>query len=165
MKVVKTLKSKVTNHSRIFDATVDIYNEALSFIIDVIDQEFDDVQKVSTKTVVPAVERFIHITKSNPSPKYQDFNRRFYKFPSYFRRAAIASAFGKVKSHRSNLRNWEEEKKIALSEGRTFKKKPPRLQLEHKEFPVFYKGNMFEKTSDSTAQIKVFHKNDWVWIE
>ncbi|MCR2822262.1 RNA-guided endonuclease TnpB family protein [Lederbergia panacisoli] len=165
MKVVKVLKSKVTNHSRIFDATLDIYNEALSFVIDVIDQEFDHVQDISTKTIVPAVEKLIHTTKSNPLPKYQDFNMCFYKFPSYFRRAAIASAFGKVKSHRSNLKNWEEERKIALFEGRRFKKKPPTLQMQHKEFPVFYRGNMFENTSSTTARIKVFHKNDWVWKE
>ncbi|MBS4197479.1 transposase [Lederbergia citri] len=165
MKVVKTLKSKITNHSRIFDATLDIYNEALSFIIDVIDKEFVDIHNVSTETMIAAVERLIHTTKLNPLPKYQEFNIRFYKFPSYFRRAAIASAFGKVKSHLTNLRNWEEERKIALSEGRKFKKKPPTLQLRHKDFPVFYKGNMFEKTSGSTAKIKVFHNNDWVWKE
>ncbi|MBL5769400.1 transposase, partial [Bacillus sporothermodurans] len=73
--------------------------------------------------------------------------------------------FGKIKSYRSNLKNWEEEKKMALSEGKKFKKKPPRLQLEHKEFPVFYRGNMFKRTSLTTAKIKVFHQNDWIWKE
>ncbi|WP_456275263.1 RNA-guided endonuclease TnpB family protein [Bacillus sp. AK128] len=165
MKVSKTLRHKIKNQSRIFDATVKIYNEALGFIINVIDKEFDDVNNISTKSVVPAVEKLIHITKSNPLPKHKEFNERFYKFPSYFRRSAIAAAFGKVKSYRSNYRNWEAEKEIVLSEGKKFKKKTPILQLEHKEFPVFYKDNMFNKTSDSTAQIKVFHDNDWVWVD
>ncbi|WP_160112520.1 hypothetical protein [Salicibibacter kimchii] len=69
-----------------------------------------------------------------------------------------------MKSYRSNYRNWKEEEAIALSEGKKFTKNPPSLQLKHKEFPVFYRGNMFERASDTTAQIKIFHKNDWVWI-
>ncbi|WP_246516548.1 hypothetical protein [Salicibibacter cibarius] len=39
------------------------------------------------------------------------------------------------------------------------------MQLKHKEFPVFYRGNMFNRTSESTAQIKIFHNNDWVWVD
>ncbi|MCD8511409.1 MAG: transposase [Bacillus sp. (in: Bacteria)] len=77
----------------------------------------------------------------------------------------MASAFGKVKSFRSNYQNWVEEKEMALLQGVTFKKKAPTLQVNHKEFPVFYKGNMFMKTSDTSAQIKVFHNNDWVWVD
>ncbi|QQK77277.1 transposase [Salicibibacter cibarius] len=165
MNIAKTLSHKITNHSRIFDATLDVYNDALAFIIEVIDTEFDNLDEMTTKSIVPAVERLIHTTTSNPSPKYRAFNARFYKFPSYFHRSAIASAFGKVKSYRSNLRNWEEEKAIALSEGKHFKNSPPKLQLKHKAFPVFYRGNMFKRTSDSTAQIKIFHNNDWVWVD
>jgi putative transposase len=165
MDISKTLKYKITNHSRIFDATLEIYNEVLSFIINVIDSEFNYVDNISTKTIVPAVEKLIHVTKNNPLPKYKEFNQRFYKFPSYFRRSAIASAFGKVKSYRSNYKNWQEEKRSSLAEGKVFKKKPPRLQLEHKEFPVFYKDNMFNRTGEGSAQIKVFHQNDWVWVD
>ncbi|RCV92255.1 transposase, partial [Vreelandella rituensis] len=36
-----------------------------------------------------AVERLIHPTKKNPSPRHHYFAQRFYKFPSYLRRAAI----------------------------------------------------------------------------
>jgi len=164
MKQAKTLKHKITNHSRIFDETVDIYNQALSFIIDVIDAEFGDISMFSTKDMVMMVEKLIHTTKSNPLPKYKEFNQRFYKFPSYFRRAAIASAVGKVNSFRSNYQNWWEEKQVVEKEGKTFKKNPPRLQSTHKEFPVMYKGNMFNRLSDCEGNIKVFHKNDWVWI-
>jgi putative transposase len=165
MDISKTLKHKITNHSRIFDETCEIYNQALGFIIEVIDKEFVDVDSISTKSMVPAVEKLIHATKSNPNPKYSEFNLRFYKFPSYFRRSAIACAFGKVRSYRSHYHNWLEEKKVALHEEKKFTKKPPKLQLEHKEFPVFYKDNMFVRTSENTAEIKVFHKNDWVWVD
>lgn len=164
MNITKTLRHKITNHSRIFDATLDIYNEALAFLIDVINKECADLS-LSTKDVVPAVEKLIHATTTNPSPKYKEFNQRFYKFPSYFRRSAIASAYGKVKSYRSNYQNWVEEKALAQSLSKRFKKKPPRLQTQHKEFPVFYKNNMFTRTSDTAAKIKVFHQNDWVWVD
>ncbi|WP_050179717.1 RNA-guided endonuclease TnpB family protein [Domibacillus robiginosus] len=165
MKVAKSLQHKIINQTDIFNATLDIYNDALAYVIEVINKEFNDTERLTTKSIVPAVEKLIHATKSNPLPKYKEFNERFYKFPSYFRRSAIASAFGKVKSFRSNYQNWEKEQKYALSEGKKFRKQPPRLQAEHKEFPVFYRGNMFNRTSDTTAQIKVFHQNDWVWTD
>ncbi|WP_255259860.1 hypothetical protein [Lentibacillus sp. CBA3610] len=165
MKVAKTLRHKVTNQSCIFDETLAIYNQALTFIMEVIDNEFVNLDDYTTNSIVPAVEKLIHTTKSNPHPKYREFNTRFYKFPSYFRRGVIAAAFGKVKSFRSNYKNWEEEKAVVLSEGKKFNKNPPQLQLEHKEFPVFYRGNMFKHHSENTAQIKIFHQNDWVWID
>ncbi|MFD3449970.1 hypothetical protein ACFDTO_35940 [Microbacteriaceae bacterium 4G12] len=128
MKQTKTLKHKITNHSRIFDETVEIYNQVLSFMIGVIDEEFGDLSQFSTKDMVTLVEKLIHATKSNPNPKYKEFNQKFHKFPSYFRRTAIAAAFGKVQSFCSNYQNWWEEKQQAETEGIIFKKNPPRLQ-------------------------------------
>ena len=156
MKVAKTIRHKILNHASIFDETIRVYNEALSFIIEVIDQEVEHVDAYSTKEMTNLIERLIHATKSNPTPKYTEFNQRFYKFPSYFRRAAIATAFGKVKSYRSLRKNWETEKQVALENGRKFNKQPPTKQFTHKEFPVLYKGNMFKRTSDTTACIKAF---------
>ena len=165
MKVAKTIRHKILNQSSIFDETIRVYNEALSYIIEVIDNEVVDTNAYSTKDMTNFVERLIHATKNNPNPKYFEFNQRFYKFPSYFRRAAIATAFGKVKSYRSLLQNWEAAKQIALENEREFKAQPPSKQFVHKEFPVMYKGNMFERTSESTACVKAFVKNDWVWID
>lgn len=42
----------------------------------------------------------------NLVPKY-DFDSKFYKMPSYIRRASISEAIGKVSSYKSNLGNWE----------------------------------------------------------
>ncbi|WNS78852.1 hypothetical protein RRU94_02585 [Domibacillus sp. DTU_2020_1001157_1_SI_ALB_TIR_016] len=86
MKVAKSLLHKIINQTEIFNATLDIYNDALAYVIEVIDKEFDDTEHLTTKSIVPAVEKLIHATKSNPLPKYKEFNERFYKFPSYFRR-------------------------------------------------------------------------------
>ena len=117
MKVAKTIRHKILNHASIFDETIRVYNVALSFIIEVIDNEVADTNAYSTKEMTNLIEGFIHTTKSNPNPKYAVFNQSFYKFPSYFRRAAIATAFGKVKSYRSLRKNWETEKQVALENG------------------------------------------------
>ncbi len=52
------------------------------------------------------MERLIHKTKDNPHPKY-DFDDKFYKFPSEYRRDAIAKADALVKSYKSNLERWD----------------------------------------------------------
>ncbi len=164
MRVIKSLRYKIPSHTRILDATVDIYNEALTFLIDVIECEKLELNTLSTKDVVRIVEKLVHATRSNPSPVYKEFDKRFCKFPSYFRRSAIADAAGLVKSHRSNYENWIKERDAAKKEGRIFHKKPPLLQKKHNAWPAFYKGNMFKRLSDTTAQIKIFHQNDWVWL-
>jgi hypothetical protein len=83
MKVSKTLRCKILDESRIFDATLDIYNRALSFLIDVIDHEIKDADAYDNKTIIKAVETLVHATKNNPEPAYGDFDKNFYKFPSY----------------------------------------------------------------------------------
>lgn len=165
MKQTKTISTKVISHgSKTFDPTLEIYRRALAFIVDVINKEWDSLNGLTTKEVTVLVEKLIHRTKSNPSPKY-DFTTTFYKFPSYFRRSAISKAFGIVSSYKSNLENWVKEKSTALAGGKRFKKKPPTLSIDHEAFPVFYKTNMYEKTSTNQVKLKVFLKNDWVWID
>lgn len=165
-KRVKTLMHEIqdgvpTN----FEETIVLYQEVVSYFIEVMDKELPDLSIYTVKNVQGTVERLVHQTKNNPTPKYTDFNQQFYKFPSYFRRAAITSAFGKLQSYRSNYENWYEERKQKLADGERFKKKPPRLQLDHQEMPVFYKGNMFKRIDDTTAQIKVRKDNDWIWAD
>lgn len=143
MKQSKIIRHKIVNHSCIFDDTIQICNEALSFIIEVIDTEIADVTDYTAKDMTRIVERLIHRTAQNPSPKYPAFSERFYKFPSYLRRTAIAAAFGKVQSYRSLYQNWCTEKEVATQCNRPFKKQPPTKQFTHYEFPVLYKGNMF----------------------
>ncbi|WP_233277606.1 hypothetical protein [Paenibacillus durus] len=163
MKVIKTLKHPITSHHRMLDATLHVYQEALSFLITVIHEQFMDLESFSTQAVVTAVERLIHRTKHNPNPFYAEFDQRFYKFPSYFRRSAIAEAFGMVKSHHSRFEFWQAKRQHAQQEGKRFTK-PPTLQAQPQAFPCLYKGNMFIRTSERAANIKVFHQGDWVWL-
>lgn len=63
------------------------------------------VEIKSAKSQCVAVERLIHKTKSNPTPRYQYFGECFYKFPSYLRRAAIEFVCGQVSRDKSNYSN------------------------------------------------------------
>ncbi|MBP9527361.1 hypothetical protein LH425_08815 [Laribacter hongkongensis] len=54
-----------------------------------------------------AVERLVHPTAKNPSPRHRYFAQKFYKFPSYLRRAAIEFAHGQVSSYLTRYRDWQ----------------------------------------------------------
>lgn len=156
MKQVKTISAKVLTHgNKTFDPTLKIYREALTFLVEAIDKEWEIIEGLTTKDVTRLVERLVHRTKKNPSPKY-DFTSKFYKFPSYLRRSAISKAYGIVSSYRSNLENWLNEKLNAQSEGKRFKKKPPALSIEHDAFPVFYKKEICSNDFRVMKQILKF---------
>jgi putative transposase len=164
MKITKTVKLKITSHSKIFNETLKIYNEALLFMIDVISKEWKNLESLSSKERVNFVEKLTHETTKNPYPKY-DFDFHFYKFPSYLRRATISEAIGNVSSHFSRLKNWEKKREAKLLKNKKFYEKPPKLPEKINAFPVFYRKEMFKKVSDGVAKIKIFYKNEWKWIE
>ncbi|MDF2545399.1 MAG: transposase, OrfB family [Anaerosolibacter sp.] len=165
MKLAKTVKCRITSHSDIFVPTLNIYRDALGFIIQVVNNEWEDISNLSfANDKCSFVEKLIHETKENQNPKYKSFDSLFYKFPSYFRRGAINEAVGIVSSYRSNLSNYQEKKAQLQAEGKILKDKPPALSTKHYSFPAFYKGNMFQKLSSSEVMIKVFKDNDWQWI-
>lgn len=106
MRVMTSYKVKIVNQKIILNETVKLYRDALSLIIQIIDKEWTNIIEIkSIKYKYRFIEGLIHETKFNPNPKYKEFDLRFYKFPSYLRRAAIAKAYGIVSSYRSNLDN------------------------------------------------------------
>ncbi|MBN2260061.1 MAG: hypothetical protein JW702_05935 [Clostridiales bacterium] len=111
MKVIKTVRHKISSLSDILMNTLRIYRDALGLIINVVNEEWEEILKLNTsKERFNFVEKLIHATKDNPSLKYEDFDIMFYKFPAYFRRGAKAEAIGIVSSYRSNLQNHENKK-------------------------------------------------------
>jgi len=135
IKITSSYSVKINNYTKVLRPTVNIYRKAVSFFIDVIDTEWESFSSITnTNGSVLIAERLTHSTKNNLSVKY-NFDERFYKFPSYLRRAAIADAFGIVSSYRTNLANWETSDR---------KNKPPRLKKNHSRNPCFYYNNMFE---------------------
>lgn len=145
---------QIKDYHQIFDHTVKLYQHAVSFFLAICDKEWQDFVPLKGKQRTSYMEKLVLRTKKSPDPKY-DFNSQFYKMPAYLRRAAISTATGAYSSYDSNLKNW-----LNHPEG-----KRPILQLERNIMPVLYKGNMFIWTGGETARIKIFHRNDWIWLD
>ena len=140
---------------KMFDNTIKIYREAVSFLIGCFNKEWDSIQKVEgAKSRKSFAEKLIHTTKYSTA-KY-DFDAKFYKFPSYLRRAAIQAALGSVSSYYSSHKNWEANGKVD---------REPKLQCDRFCFPAFYKTVMYEESNKpNQCYLKLYKNNDWVWI-
>ena len=147
-------KVRIKYFRTIFYDTIKIYRNCIKFVIKVIEENYDSIKDLKGKFQNTYIENLIHSTKDNEA-KYPDFDKEFYKFPSYLRRDCIASALGIYKSYYSNYQNW-----LLTNQ----KSKPPKLIYNHNEMPVLYKGNMYEQVNKNLVNIKLFYKNDWVWI-
>ena len=154
MNIFSSYKVKIKHYNHIFEQTVEIYRNAVSFFIDVCDKEWEILESLKSKEKLSYIEKLTLQTKKNQNPKY-DFNKRFYKMPAYLRRSAINTATGCYSSYYSNLKNWEEN-----PVGNR-----PKLQLDRNVMPTLYNGGMYVRTDTNTARIKIFHKNDWVWLD
>lgn len=152
MIVISSYKVKIKDVNHCLLETVHIYDEAISFFLDVCQKESTLFKNLSNLKSVALMEKLTLTTKKRPSVPY-DFNEHFYKMPCYLRRAAINEALGIYSSWFFNHENWMKSPKG----------KEPKLQLEHNSMPAFYKGNMYKRISNDTAQIKIYHRNDWVW--
>ena len=164
MNTTRSYKVKLVNINDAVRPTLELYRQAVAFLIEVVHLEWDSLEHLSTKGRVNQVEKFTHRTTQNPVPTH-DFDGRFYKFPSYLRRSAISDAVGTVSSYMSNLANYEAERHLAISNGQPFKKKAPRLSYKNFKCPALYKGNMYQPVDDGHVRIKVFKQNDWVWLD
>jgi hypothetical protein len=125
MKITSTYSVKLNNKdvSHVLKDTVTVYRGAVDFYINVINTEWNAafVSIATQKAAVNTAERLTVSTAKRPLVQY-DFGKDFYKFPSYLRRAAIAEAYGKVSSYRSNLTNWEKSdpRTRGMEPGRRF---------------------------------------------
>lgn len=110
MKITTTYSIKIKHYNHIFDDTVKVYRDAVNFFITLCISEWEELSSIEdSKKQQQYVERASHKTKNRAHVKY-DFNKEFYKFPSYLRRAAINESIGKVSSYKSNLSNWKEKR-------------------------------------------------------
>ena len=144
-----------TEYRSVLMDTMDVYRKAVDFLISVRLREDVLFRSLSgdleRKTLM---EKLIHRTKKNPDPKYGNFDTEFYKFPSEYRRDAIAKALGLVDSYQSNLQKWD---------GTGKRPKPPKAGYI---CPTLYKGSpsSYDRTGICSARIKVRIRNTWDWI-
>lgn len=153
MKMYTTYSVKIKHYNSIFKETVAIYRRAVDYILNVCLENWEEISSLEDRNRFVYVERLIHATKDNPAPAY-GFDSKFYKMPSYMRRGAINEVIGKVSSYTSNLANWNKN---------PIGKKPSYPKAGY-AFPFMYRKGMYNQTSDYTAQIKVYTRNTWDWI-
>ena len=156
MVIFSTYKAKILNRNLygIISDTVSKYRDAENFMIDVALKEWNSISSLKPFLKMSAIEVITHSAKTHPNPKY-DFDGQFSQFPSYFRRAVINSAVGKVSSYKSNLENWENNGRVG---------KEPSLPIAGYDFPSMYNGNCYRQIDDTTVKIKVWTRNTWDWI-
>lgn len=150
----------IKNCSRVFDKTMVVYRAAVSYLVDVALRHYDELLLIKGTGNTTAqqirqqyMEHLVHSTAAC-RVRYHEFDRRFYKFPSYLRRDAINTAVGRVFSYRSLLKDWEES-------GR--RGNMPFLNRTQDVMPCLYRGNTFVQDWNQAA-IKIYDGHDWVWF-
>lgn len=157
MKIFSSYDIRITDRqfNKAFADTVEKYRAAVTFFIDVRMRESAQFEAASGQQAQLRLMECLTIrTKNNPNPKY-DFGSVLYKFPCYYRRAAIVEALGKVSSYESNLANWE----VTHEE-----KRPGKPQAGY-VYPSLYRENTFIRVDDLSTEIKVWIRNTWDWVK
>jgi hypothetical protein len=104
------------------------YRRALSFVVM---NNWASLQQA--ESVNQAIEALIHATKENPEPRHAYFNKRFAKFTSCLRRAAITFVVGQVSSFYTRYDQWK------TSVSRKYRKAlPPTFNVAAGCYPVLY---------------------------
>ena len=161
MKLISSYAVEIKHINKMFRDTVKIYKDEISFCIKVFEENWDvletlDVGNKDNKERKTYADSLIHSTKSNIA-KYQEFDVKFHKMPTYLRRAVVSAALGHLSSYHSNLNNW----KISSTNN-----KEPSLQIHLNKLPTFYKGNMYlDNCKGDAVKLKLFVNNDWNWVE
>ena len=109
-KIIRTDKWQLNPNAKqkvLFARTVEIYRRYSRYLVGIVFTHWPKLASKSSQELIPAVERLMHRTAKNPSIKYSQINRVFPKFPSYYRRAAIAFAVGQVSSFMTRYRDWQ----------------------------------------------------------
>ena len=145
---------EIMHADKIFYKTITLFNDAVSYCIDIFEQEWAELSVLPGKLRNSHAEKMIHGTKNN-LPKYPDFDVSFRKMPSYMRRAAISYALGALSSYHSSYDNW-------LSGGCA--RNAPTLQKKRNVMPTFYKDNSYNAGEEDAVYLKLFVNGDWNWV-
>ncbi len=147
-----------TEQRHLFGETVKVYRRLCRYLVGIVFTHWPELGVLSSDEQTPAVERLMHATAKRPVVKYPQINRVFYKFPSYYRRAAISFVIGQVSSYMTRYRDWQS----GLSRNRRYAK-PPLLNADAGGYPVLYKGQCYKLHGQNAVEIKVFTGADWIW--
>ena len=134
-----------------------MYRHACRYLVGIIYTHWAELGCLTANQLTPAVERLMHQTAKRALIKYPQFNKTFYKFPSYYRRAVIAFAAGQVSSYVTRYSEWQSGTRKRRNAN------PPRLNADTGCYPALYKGQCYKLHGFDQVEIKVFNGLDWVW--
>ena len=97
MKITSSYQVKLHNINHALDATVSIYRDVVRYLLRVVHTHYDGIKDMHNNSAMMHIEKLVHGTSSRKAV-YLSFDKRFYKFPSYYRRAAISNAIAYIKS-------------------------------------------------------------------
>jgi hypothetical protein len=107
MQVTSSWQVEIRQQNICIRKTLAVYRDAIAWLIPVYDSVWEELRLVRGKLKrFNYAEHLVHSTKQNEARF--DFDRHFYKMPSYLRRAAIQHALGTVSAYRTRLELWEE---------------------------------------------------------
>ena len=150
-----SVRIPTNQYKKVFIDTTALFRKAVDFFIPIYLENkelFRECEKSDDKEHL--MEHLTIKTKERKTVPY-DFGEKFYKFPSYYRRAAIRKAIGFAESYLSNLANWEKSDKRG---------KRPGIPKAGYCYPALYRGNTFVRVDDLCAEVKVFIRNTWDWV-
>ncbi|NEP37344.1 transposase [Moorena sp. SIO3B2] len=159
-KVIRTDKWQLNptpDQKVLLGETVNVYRHACQYLVGIIHTHWAELGELTADQMTPAVEKLMHQTAKRPNVKYPQFNKAFYKFPSYLRRAAISFSAGQVSSFVTRYRDWQSGNRKRRDA------KPPRLNADTGCYPSLYKGQCYKLHGYDQVEIKVFNGSDWVW--
>ncbi|NEO03725.1 MAG: helix-turn-helix domain-containing protein, partial [Moorea sp. SIO3I7] len=139
-KIIRTDKwtlNPTPEQRELLSETIGVYRRACRYLVGIIYTHWEELGGLTADQLTPAVEKLMHKTAKRPDIKYPQFNKTFYKFPSYLRRAAIrqsrrfANAFsaGQVSSFVTRYHNWQS------GDRKRRDAKPPRLNSDTGCYP------------------------------
>lgn len=154
MKITSSYAIEIKHIQKLFNSTIAIYNNAISYCILNLEKDWDSFKELDSVQRKGLADKLLHTTKNNQA-KY-DFDKEFPKMPSYLRRNCINEALGYLSSYHSNVENW-------VANGQKGNK--PSFQSNLHKLPTFYKDNMYdpEDIGSDQVQLKLFINNDWNW--
>nr|WP_229415265.1 transposase [Moorena bouillonii] len=169
-KIIRTDKWRLNptpDQKELLGKTVKVYRHACQFLVGIIYTHWSKLGELTADQLTPAVEKLMHQTAKRPSIKYPQFNKAFYKFPSYLRRAAfakrrlrrIAFSAGQVSRFVTRYYDWQSGSRKRKDA------KPPRLNANTGCYPSLYKGQCYKLHEFNKVEIKVFNGSDWVWTD
>jgi|SRR5919199_3973225 hypothetical protein len=137
--------------------TVKVYRRLCRHLVGTIFTHWAELGGLTSQQIIPAIERLVHSTSVNTNVKYLSIDRVFHKFPSYYRRAAIAFAVGQVSSFVTRYREWQSGTRKRRDA------KPPALNSDAGCYPALYKGQCYKLHGFNQVEIKVCTGSDWIW--